>query len=57
MDKIDLVKKDIVKVKEFEEWLDTYIWEVEACMRTGNTELKKLKELAPEVLKAVVNYL
>lgn len=56
-EKAGLAEKDSKVMEEMAECLRAYVWEVSACGRDGKVELGKIKQLTPQVLKILVNYL
>ena len=51
------MRKDIELLDDLAHWIRAYCYEVEACGRSGELEMGRIKELVPVALKALVNYL
>lgn len=52
-----LMNKDVEILEELVGRMHSFIWEVDACGRDGHVEMEKIKQMAPKVIKVLVNYI
>jgi len=56
-EKAELAEKDKIVLEELAGWMRDYVWEVKSCGRNGDIAMAKIKQLAPQGLKILVNYI
>ena len=55
--KAEWVEKDRVVLEEIAEWMRSFAWVVDSGSGDGAIEMAKIKQLAPQGLKILVNYI
>lgn len=56
-EKAKLAVEDALLLEEMARRLNRFNWQVSACGEDGKTQMEDIEELAPRVLKVMINYI